>query len=537
MKAVRWGTAGLVLLLAMTLVVSCKGGKSETGGSTGAATPPKADVAGTVVVFVPCGMAGPFGEIKTAFQDRYPNVKMELSVENVDVQASLIEDGKRQPDAWLSLGDVEINRAKAAGLLEGEPTAFAYNSLAFLVAKGNPCKIESYEDLTKPAVRTIALPTERNSSGFYVAEALKAKGLWEALQPKLWLTDHPSDVKTQLTAGKADVGLAYYPCMKEQQKTATEPDPSQGKVEMLGRLDDERAARIPILAAVAKGAKSPELGRLLVDFLLEPSNQAIWAKWDFEPVVPSEADKLVKTALTMSCGAGLRPYMDPAIAAFRKTRPDVKIDVNYAGSGCLLSQLTFAKRGDLYIPGEEFYMAQAREKGYVSEDRVIGYLEPVLLVAAGNPKGIQGIEDMARRELRVGLGNTEVTAAGRVAKTLLERAGLWEGVQAGLDVEVGNVPELANSVQIGSVDVAVVWNITATPVAEKCDTVEIRRDIWEPIAVPLGALTFSKHPEETKAFLEFCLSAEGQDIAREAGMTPVAEVAVPESEARSESGV
>lgn len=530
-------TAGVAALVVVLAAASC--GPKTPGGATvagkaGADAPDQ--LSGNMLVFVPCGMAGPFGEVKRLFQERHPGIKMDLKVENVDVQAKLVEDGKAQPDAWLSLGDVEIERAEQAGLTEGEAIVFAYNSLAFLVAKGNPCQIESLEDLQKPSVKTIAVPSERNSSGAYVKQALEAKGLWEPLKPKLWITDHPSEVKTQLVAGKADVGLVYYPCMKEAQKTAQEPDPARDKVEMLGRLDDDRAARIPIKAIVGKGAKQAALGRALLDFLLSPESQDIWEKWDFGRAVAKEADKLVKTTLTMYCGAGLRPFMDPAIEAFRKVHPETKIEVNYAGSGCLLSQLTFAKRGDLYMPGEDFYLEQAREKDYIADAGLVGYLEPVLLVAEGNPKGVKGLEDMARKDLRVGIGNTEVVAAGKAAKETLERAGLWAQVEPNIAVEVGNVPELANNVQIGSLDVAVVWNITAKPVEGKCDVVSIPKEYWQPIAAPLGILTFSKSPAAAKEFLDFCLAKEGQELVSESGMLRPADVA-PAGEGKPESGV
>jgi molybdate transport system substrate-binding protein len=535
MRALRAAAVAAALLLLLA-VVSCSPKAPAPTAASGRAGAAPDQISGSMLVFVPCGMAGPFGEVKKLFQERHPGIKMDLKVENVDVQAKLVEDGKAQPDAWLSLGDVEIARAQKAGLVDGEPSVFAYNSLAFLVGKGNPCQIESLEDLQKPGVKTIAVPSERNSSGAYVKQALEAKGLWEPLKPKLWLTDHPSEVKTQLVAGKADVGLVYYPCMKEAQKTAQEPDPARDKVEMLGRLDDEKAARIPILAAVAKGAKQPALGRALVEFLLTPEAQDIWGKWDFGRAIEKESDKLVKTTLTMYCGAGLRPFMDPAIEAFRAAHPDIKIEVQYAGSGCLLSQLTFAKRGDLYMPGEEFYLDQAREKDYIADAGLVGYLEPVLLVAKGNPKGVKGLEDMARKDLRVGIGNTEVVAAGKAAKETLEKAGLWAQVQPNIAVEVGNVPELANNVQIGSLDLALVWNITAKPVEDKCDTVSIPKEYWKPIAAPLGLLKFSKSPEAAKAFLEFCLSKEGQDLVAESGMMRAADVA-PAGEGKPESGV
>ncbi len=532
-----WMLLGAACLAAATLA-SCKTADTgemgtgtaktaDTGGTgTGTAAAAIADVQpdmtvqGTLSVFVPCGMAGPYGEVKQLFQARYPNVTMELDLRNVDVQAAGIEDGKDAPDAWLSLGDAEITRAQEAGRLDGEPVTFAYNSLALIVAKGNPCDIRSPEDLLKPEVRTIALPTNRNSSGLYMQQALEAQGLWEALRPKLWLTDEPSAVKRQLGHSKADVGVVYYPCAKEAKKVGGEPEDLPTETEMLGELPEDLVGRIPVQAAVVKGCKNPDLGRLFIEFLLEEPCQDVWEAWDFGRAVEKPGAELVAATLHLYCGAGIQPYAEAAIAAFKRVQPSVEIVTTYAGSGCLLSQLTFAKRGDLYMPGEDYYLAQARDRGYIAEERLVGYFEPVILVAEGDPEGVGSLDGLAAEGLRVGICEPEAAAVGIAARDLLQAAGLYDAVDRNVIVHAGNVPELGNAVQLGTLDAAIVWNVTASPIADKTDVIEIPREYWEPSAVSVCVLGFSKAPEAARAFIDFCASEEGQRIAAAAGFTP-----------------
>lgn len=522
-RAILLCATGLLLVVGL---VSCKalrpadentnGAAAATTGTTSAAN---TQVSGVMKVFVPCGMAGPYGEVKKLFQERYPNVKMDLDLRNVDVQAAAIEDGKDHPDAWLTLGNIEMDRAVTAGVIDGEPVTFAYNSLALIVAKGNPCDIRSLQDLLKENVRTIALPSERNSSGYYIRKAFEKEGIWEGLQSKIWVTDEPSMVKVQLGKGKADVGVVYFPCAKEAKKVGGEPEDLPTETEMLGELDEELTGRIPVQAAVVKGAKNPELGRLFIEFLLEEPCQDVWERWDFGRAVEKPGAAAAAT-LHLYCGAGIRPFAERAIDVFCAKNPGTKIEATYAGSGCLLSQLTFAKRGDLYMPGEDYYLEQARERGFIASEEVVGYFEPVLLVAEGNPKSVKGLEDLTRKDLKVALGEPERAAVGIAARDLLQKAGLYDAVRANVTAYGGNVPELGNWVQLRTIDVAIVWNVTAAQIPDETDIIPIPREYWEPSQVSIGVLTFSKEPEMANAFARFLASDEGQAIVVEKGLTP-----------------
>lgn len=512
-------SAAAALLLAAT--VGC-GINGEEKAASAPDIAPAADTAitGEVSIFVPCGIAGPYGEIKKLFEERHPGVTITQDLANIDVQTKLILDGKGKPDVWLSLGDQEMNQVLEQDLVDGEPVTYAVNSIAMVVAKNNPCDIEDLRDLARPDIKTLAMPTETNSSGYYMRRALEQAGVWEEVQPKLWLTDQPAQVKAQLASGKADAGVVYYPCTRETRIIGGEPEELKGKVQLLGKLPTELSGPIPAQAAVIKGSPNPQAGHAFLQFMLTEEVQDIWEKWAFDRAVPSPSGP--KVTLYLYCGAGIRPFMDDAVDAFKTVRPDVRVDVGYAGSGCLLSQLMFARRGDLYMPGEDFYLDQAKERGFIVADKLIGYFEPVLLVQKGNPKQIEQVRDLTRPGLKLGIGEPEAAAVGRAAEEILRKAGLLDAVQPNIVLRAGNVPELGNAVKLRSLDVAVVWNVTAAQVADSCDEIKLPEDLARPIPVPMGILTFSKHREEAQAFLDFCAGTQGQEIVQASGMRPAA---------------
>ncbi|MBU0608005.1 MAG: molybdate ABC transporter substrate-binding protein [Armatimonadetes bacterium] len=473
---------------------------------------------GEITVFVPCGIAGPYGETKKLFEQRYPNIKVKHELANIDVQARLLAEGKAQPDVWLCLGDREMERVQKAGNVDGEPVTYAYNSVAMLVQKGNPRKIESLQDLTKPEIKTIALATPENSNGYYGEQALRKSGVWDQVEKKLWRTAEPVKLKEQLLAGKADAAIVYYPCTRETHIVAGRPQEVPGKLQLLGKIPTELSGPIPAQAAVIKGAKNPEAGRAFLAMLAEAAVQDAWEKFAFDRAVKDPN----RINLYMYCGAGIRPMMDPAVEAFKQIKPNVRIDVGYAGSGCLLSQLAFSRRGDLYVPGEDFYVKQAQERGYLTDSKPVGYFEPVMLVQKGNPEGIKTVADLARPGLKVGLGEPQAAAVGLAADTLLTKAKLLDQVNKNVVYRAGNVPELGNAVKLKSLDVAIVWNVTAAQLTKDCDSLPIDRSLYELSLVPIGLLKYSEHTPEAQAFIDFLTGPEGQKIVTTSGMTPAA---------------
>jgi len=470
---------------------------------------------GEITVFVPCGIAGPYGETKKLFEQRYPNIKVKHELANIDVQARLLAEGKAQPDVWLCLGDREMERVQQAGNVDGQPVTYAYNSVAMLVQKGNPRKIESLQDLTRPEIKTIALATPENSNGYYGEQALRKSGVWDQVEKKLWRTAEPVKLKEQLLAGKADAAMVYYPCTRETHIVAGRPQEVPGKLQLLGKIPTELSGPIPAQAAVIKGAKNPEAGRAFLAILTEAAVQDAWEKFAFDRAVADPN----RISMYMYCGAGIRPMMDPAVEAFRQIKPNVRIDVGYAGSGCLLGQLAFSRRGDLYVPGEDFYINQAQKRGYLTESKPVGCFEPVILVQKGNPKGIKALADLTRSGLKIGLGEPGACAVGVAAERLLKKANLHEAVLKNVIYRAGNVPELGNAVKFGSIDAAIVWNLTAAQLTKDCEAVLIDRSLYEPATVPVAVLKYTEHPAEARAFVDFLTGPEGQKIVTASGMT------------------
>ncbi len=97
------------------------------------------------------------------------------------------------------------------------------------------------------------------------------------------------------------------------------------------------------------------------------------------------------TSLVVHAGAGIRPPLDELGKMF-EDKYGTRVDYNYKGSGCLLADICFSKKGDAYIPGELYYIEQAQKRGMIAKSRVVANMSVVVIVQAGNPKKIKSLK-------------------------------------------------------------------------------------------------------------------------------------------------
>jgi molybdate transport system substrate-binding protein len=217
------------------------------------------------------------------------------------------------------------------------------------------------------------------------------------------------------------------------------------------------------------------------------------------------------TTLLVHAGAGIRPPLDELGEMFEK-KTGIRVDYNYKGSGCLLADICFAKKGDCYIPGELFYVEQARKRDFIRSSKVVAQMSTVVIVQKGNSKNIQGLKDLTRRGLRVGTGDPQAVAAGRAANETMVKAGVLKDVERNVVMRALNVVELGIGVKLKHLDAAIVWDATAHLFRGDVETITLP-EAWRVEApIPVGVLAFSGHPREAERFMDFLASEEAGEV-------------------------
>ncbi len=226
----------------------------------------------------------------------------------------------------------------------------------------------------------------------------------------------------------------------------------------------------------------------------------------------NDGDSDSRPRLLLYCGAGIRGAMAEMVREFEE-RQNVIIEVDYAGANVLLSSIKLTKRGDLYMPGDALYVQQAEREGLIASSRDACYFIPVILVRKGNPKKILSVGDLSRRGLRIGFGDPEACAVGRVTNRIL-RANRVDlaNVEKNVVFRSLTVNELGVHIKAGRIDATIVWDAIAAQYPNEGEIVPIPKENNVISTVPIAVLRSSKHPKEAAAFQQFLVSEKGQAI-------------------------
>lgn len=227
-----------------------------------------------------------------------------------------------------------------------------------------------------------------------------------------------------------------------------------------------------------------------------------------------------KKSLVLYCAAGVKPPIEK-LAKEYEGKYGVRIEIQYGGSGTLLSGLRITNTGDLYIAADESYMEEASKLGLIAEAQPLATMSPVIAVKKGNPKSIITIEDLLKENIGFSLGNPEAASIGKYTKQILEHHQLWEPIREAVLVLKPTVSDVANDIRIGAVDAGIVWDATVN----LFDDLEIvPSEIFNGYSkdVTMGVLNSSTQPTEALKFMRYISSREfGNEVFASMGYVPV----------------
>lgn len=206
-------------------------------------------------------------------------------------------------------------------------------------------------------------------------------------------------------------------------------------------------------------------------------------------------------SLTLYCAAGMKPPVEAVVAEYEK-RYGVVTQIQYGGSGTLLSALQIATTGDLYLAADESYLDRGTELGLIAETLPLARMRPVIATAVGNPKNILSIDDLLRDDVRVALANPDAASVGKNAKRILSATGHWAALSHHARVFKPTVNDVANDVRLGAVDAGIIWDATANQYAE-LEGVRVAEFDADAMQITVGILRTSEQPTEALRFARY----------------------------------
>ena len=191
-----------------------------------------------------------------------------------------------KPDAYFA-GLVKVRQMIDEGVLVGPAVPYATNTLAIMVAKGNPAHVTGLADLGKPTIR-LSMPNPAFEGIARQIKASLAKAGGQALADAVYRTKvadgstilthiHHRQTPLFLMQGVADAGVTWQSEVVFQQQ-AGHP---------IAQVSIPAAQNTTAVYAGAevKGAAHPEAAHTWLAFIRSPAALAIFERYGFKPYV------------------------------------------------------------------------------------------------------------------------------------------------------------------------------------------------------------------------------------------------------------
>ncbi|MFH9985637.1 molybdate ABC transporter substrate-binding protein [Streptomyces luteogriseus] len=198
-RPLQVAAGGAAALLALS---ACSSSGTDSSAKADSSGPDS--LSGDVTVFAAASLKESFTTLGRQFEKDHPGTKVTFSFGGSDSLAASITGGA-PADVFASASPRTMKIVTDAGNASGTPATFVRNELEIATLPGNPGKISSLEDLTKPG-RKVVLCDREVPCGAAAQKALDASGL------ELTPVSYEQDVKAALTKvelKEADAAVVY----------------------------------------------------------------------------------------------------------------------------------------------------------------------------------------------------------------------------------------------------------------------------------------------------------------------------------------
>jgi molybdate transport system substrate-binding protein len=259
-RASHWAVAVLLTLtLALTSATSLTARPSPQAA--------KADLTVSAAI----SLKDALDEIKQAYVAANPGVSIAINYGASGTLQLQIEQGA-PVDIFLSAAPKQIDALAAKGLLlDGSRRDILRNEVVLIAPKDSTAKISSFQDLTRPDVKKIALGEPvAVPAGQYAKQTLTTLGIYDAVNAKAVLAKDVRQVLTYVETGDVDAGIVY-----------STDALSSSKVKVVATAPPNSHDPVIYPGAVIKASKNTQAAVAFLDYLRQPQASAVFQKYGF----------------------------------------------------------------------------------------------------------------------------------------------------------------------------------------------------------------------------------------------------------------
>jgi molybdate transport system substrate-binding protein len=234
-----------------------------------------------------------------------------------------------------------------------------------------------------------------------------------------------------------------------------------------------------------------------------------------------------ESALTVFAASSLTDAFGELKANFEEEHLGTEVKLNFAGSSTLLTQLEQGAPADVFASADEAKMDAAVSDGLAEAPQTFARNRLTVIVAAGNPAGIESYRDLARPGITLVLAQDEVPVAQYAKESLTKANAVYgsdfsERVLSKVASREADVKAAANRVAVGDADATIVYASDATlDLRERVEVIEIPEELNVVASYPIAFTEDAQSPELAQGWVDLVLSDEGQRVMEKWGFDRV----------------
>jgi molybdenum ABC transporter, periplasmic molybdate-binding protein len=202
--------------------------------------------------------------------------------------------------------------------------------------------------------------------------------------------------------------------------------------------------------------------------------------------------------------------------AFQTAHPGTTVQFNFAGSPTLVTQIEQGASAGVFASADTTNMDKLKTDGFTEgTPQVFAHNKLEIVVAAGNPKGITGLADLAKPGV-IYITAAPTVPAGKYALQILSN----EGVKVTPKSLETDVTSVVSKIELGEADAGIVYVTDVKAAGSKVAGVPIPDSVNVIATYPIVAVKGANNLSLVNAFITYVLSADGQAALQSFGFLP-----------------
>ena len=377
--------------------------------------------------------------------------------------------------------------------------------LVLAVRPGNDKKIRTLDDLMRDDVDVI-IAEENAAVGKATRKVLADWDRFEEFNAKATNKPTVTEVANDVRVGvRADVGLIWDSTARQMGLEILEVD----------ELRQHPASSSTISVGVLSFSEQPTDALRFARYLSAPEKgQPVFKEFHYETVAGDAW--AVTPKLVFFSGGVNRVAVEETLAEFQQ-REGCEIISMFQGCGSLVTMMRAGDQPDAYFACDASFVVPVADD--FASPIAISQTDMIILVKPGNPKNIQTLADLGRKDVRVGIADEQLTALGRLTMRLLQEAGVYEAVLKNRRATTPTADLLVTQLTtVDKLDAAIVYRANCNFVGDRGEIVSIDHSAAH-ATQPLAIHRNTNYPQMTERLMMAIGSARSRKRFEKTGFT------------------